>query len=207
MQHERPVVFLVDDDLSVLRSLSRALEIHGLEVKAFASAEEFLNAYNNEHGCLVLDLSLPEKGGFELQAELKQQECEIPIIFITGQGGIPDSVKALRAGAIDFLEKPFKTERLLVSIDEAVQRDALCRASMQQKHNMQKRISNLTNREVVVLKLLLERDEFPSSKEIARILDISHRTVEHHRSRLLEKIGASSVYELRTLLEGFHLND
>ena len=165
MPHERPVVFLVDDDLSVLRSLSRALEIHGLEVKAFASAEEFLNTYNNEHGCLVLDLSLPEKDGFELQAELKQQECEIPIIFITGQGGIPDSVKALRAGAIDFLEKPFKTERLLASIDEAVQRDALCRAGMQQKHNMQKRISSLTNREVVVLKLLCLLYTSPSPRD------------------------------------------
>jgi len=207
MQQERPVVFLVDDDQSVLKSLSRALQQHGLVVRAFASAEEFLNAYKNEHGCLVLDLSLPLKGGLELQAELKRQDCEIPIIFITGRGGISDSVKALRAGAIDFLEKPFRIEHLLESIDEAVKRDALARTSMQQRQNMQQRLSNLTNREVVVLKLLIQSDEIPSSKEIARILDISHRTVEHHRSRVLEKIGASSVWELKTFLDGIQFDE
>ena len=205
MQPESPVVFLVDDDPSVLRILPRALEPHGLEVQAFASAKEFLDKYNNEHGCLVLDLSLPEINGLQLQAELKRQKYEIPIIFITGHGGIPESVKALRAGAIDFLEKPFRTERLIESIDEAVKQDVYCRACLKQKNEMQQRLSGLTNRELVVLKLLVKGDDIPSSKQIARILDISHRTVEHHRARVLEKIGASSVWELRTNLEGFDL--
>ena len=207
MQPESPVVFLVDDDPSVLRILPRALEPHGLEVQAFASAKEFLDKYNNEHGCLVLDLSLPEINGLQLQAELKRQKYEIPIIFITGHGGIPESVKALRAGAIDFLEKPFRTERLIESIDEAVKQDVYCRACLKQKNEMQQRLSGLTNRELVVLKLLVKGDDIPSSKQIARILDISHRTVEHHRARVLEKIGASSVWELRTNLEGFDLLD
>ena len=127
--------------------------------------------------------------------------------FITGHGGIPESVKALRAGAIDFLEKPFRTERLIESIDEAVKQDVYCRACLKQKNEMQQRLSGLTNRELVVLKLLVKGDDIPSSKQIARILDISHRTVEHHRARVLEKIGASSVWELRTNLEGFDLLD
>ena len=205
MQSESPVIFLIDDDPSVLKTLPRALVPHGLEVEAFASAKEFLEKYDNEHGCLILDLSLPEINGLELQEELKRQECEIPIIFITGNGGIPESVKALRAGAVDFLEKPFRTERLIESIDEAVKLDFNCRARQKQKHAMQQRLSGLTNRELVVLRLLVQDDDIPSSKHIARILDISHRTVEHHRARVLDKIGASSVWELRTDLEGFDL--
>ncbi len=205
MQSEKPVVFLVDDDISVLKALPRALEAHGLEVRAYASAKEFLDNFNSEHGCLVLDLSLPETSGLELQAELKKQECEIPIIFITGHGGVPESVKALRAGAVDFLEKPFKTELLVKSIYEALQRDSVSREGLQEKQNMQKRLLTLTNRELVVLKLLIRDDEIPSSKEIARTLDISHRTVEHHRSRILEKIGVSSVWELKTNLNDFDL--
>jgi len=205
MEIESPVVFLVDDDPSVLKSLHRALESYGLEVRAFDSAKQFLNHYNKEHGCLILDLSLPGYDGLKLQAELNRQESGIPVIFITGHGGVPDSVKALRAGAVDFLEKPFRIERLLESINEAVQRDALSRERIRQKHEMQERLSSLTKREYSILKLLTESDEVPSSKEIARILGISHRTVEHHRSRVLEKIGVSSVWTLRTDLARFDL--
>ena len=205
MHLENPIVFLVDDDPLVLKAVPRALESHGLTVRAFSSAEEFLLEFNNEHGCLVLDLSLPETSGLELQAKLKQQECGIPVIFITGHGGIPESVKALRAGAIDFLEKPFRTERLVESIYEAVQQDAGCRERIKQKHEKQKRLSGLTNRELVVLKLLVKNADVPSSKEIAHVLDISHRTVEQHRSRILEKIGVSSVWELRADLDAFDL--
>ena len=207
MQMEYPVVFLVDDDPSILKTLPGALAAHGLEVRAYSSAQEFLNNFNCEHGCLVVDLNLPEVNGLELQDELKRIKCSLPIIFITGNGRVPDSVKALRAGAIDFLEKPFKTERLLKSINEAFQQDILNIERKNQQNSMRERVQSLTNREKLILKLLVESDEIPSSKEIARALDISHRTVEHHRSRVLEKIGVSSVWELRTQLKDFDLPD
>lgn len=194
---ERPIVFLVDDDLSVLKSLPRALEQYDLEVKAFSNAAEFLDRYNNEHGCLVLDLSLPEMNGLELQTELKRLEIAIPVIFITGHGGIPESVRALRAGAIDFIEKPFKTDVLLERIDEALKKDKKNRLLARERNEVRQRFSKLTDREQVVFKLLLEGEDVPSSKGMARTLNISHRTVEHHRSRILEKMNVSSVLELR----------
>jgi len=194
---ERPIVFLVDDDLSVLKSLPRALEQYDLEVRAFSNASEFLQSYGNEHGCLVLDLSLPEMNGLELQTELKRLEISIPVIFITGHGGITESVRALRAGAIDFIEKPFKTDVLLERIDEALKKDKKNRLLASERNEVLQRFSKLTHREKVVFKLLLESEEVPSSKGMARTLGISHRTVEHHRSRILEKMNVSSVLELR----------
>ena len=194
---DQPVVFLVDDDESVLRTLPRGLEQYKLEVRAFPSATAFLSEFNNEHGCLVLDLSLPDMNGLELQDELSRQGKQIPIIFITGHGGVPESVKAFRAGAVDFLEKPFRTELLLERIQEAILRDAKTKERMHRENELRRRIAKLTDREHDIFLLLLEGGGMPSSKEIARSLDISHRTVEHHRSRILEKMGVSSVLELR----------
>ena len=123
----------------------------------------------------------------------------LPVIFITGHGGIPESVKAIKAGAIDFLEKPFLTEVLLQRIEEAVSEDHLIRSSIKKQNEIRSRISRLTEREQDVFLILTNSDELPSSKEIAKQLGISHRTVEHHRSRILEKTQTRSILELQLL--------
>ena len=123
MAGDKPVVFLLDDEESVLSSLSRSLESYGYDVRSYSFAEEFLNNYNHEYGCLVLDLNLHVMNGFALQEELKRRQLHIPIIFMSGWGGVAESVEALRKGAIDFLEKPFRTERLVKSIEKAIKQD------------------------------------------------------------------------------------
>ncbi len=197
----KPVVFLVDDDPAILKALPRALRQHGLEVEAYSSATEFLAGYTDKPGCLVLDLSMPEMSGLELQTELARRQIVIPTIFITGHGGVPESVQALRAGAIDFLEKPFLPETLLQRIDEALAQDNRNRVRTQEVENIRSRFARLTDRERDVFRLLVESNPPPSSKVIARELDISHRTVEHHRSRILEKTRTASVPELRALVQ------
>ena len=195
----KPVVFLVDDDLSVLNTLTGSIEDYGFAVKAYSSALDFLSQYENEHGCLVLDLVLPEMDGHQLQAELARRGCDIPIIFITGHGAVADSVAAMRSGALHFLEKPFRTDVLLTSIKEGIEVDAKNKQRMEKESEMLQRIASLTDRERSVFDLLVGSDDPPSSKAIARAFGISHRTVEHHRSRILEKLGLNSVVELRSL--------
>lgn len=195
----KPVVFLVDDDPAILKVLPRALRRHGLEVEAFSSAVEFLESYENTPGCLVLDLSMPGMTGLELQNELNNRKLDIPIIFITGHGGVRQSVQALRAGAIDFLEKPFLPETLLQRIDEALLQDSKTRSRLQRDSDIRLQFSRLTVREYDVFRLLIESDNIPSSKVMARALGISHRTVEHHRSRMLEKTRTKSVAALLAL--------
>lgn len=192
-----PTIYLVDDDKTVLRALSRAIQQYDLEIKTYSSARLFLDSFNNESGCLVLDLSMPEMDGLELQAELARLKLSIPIIFITGHGGVAESVKALRDGAVDFLEKPFPIERLLDSIREALELDSQNRVRINKENDLRECIARLTARERDIYDLLIEAEEAPSSKEIARILSISHRTVEHHRSRILEKLRVHTVVELR----------
>jgi len=199
MAGDKPMVFLVDDDPAVLKALPRALRRHGLDVEAFSSAREFLASYADRPGCLVLDLSMPEMSGLELQQELIRLELEIPIIFITGHGGVPQSVQALRAGAVDFLEKPFLPQTLRQRIDEAIAQDKKTRVKAAHKKDIRLRFERLTEREYEVFRHLVDKDSAPSSKEIARTLGISHRTVEHHRSRILEKTATKSVQELKTL--------
>ncbi len=199
MAKNNPIVFLVDDDPSVLRTLPRALEYHGLTVHPFDSAKKFLESYNNQHGCLVLDLSMPEVSGLELQAELSERGITIPIIFITGHGGVTESVTAMRAGAVDFLEKPFLPEILLERISEATAKDFEIRQANDEKNTILSRFHKLTGRELEVYKLLIEGETVPSSKVIASELGISHRTVEHHRARILEKTICNSLPELRVL--------
>ncbi len=199
MSEENPIVFLVDDDPSILKTLSRALEEHGLRVKPFKSARKFLEGYDGQHGCLILDLSLPEMDGLELQAELKVRCIDIPIIFITGHGGVSESVQAIRSGAIDFLEKPFLPETLLLRINEALEIDQRDRVRKKKQNAIKDRFRKMTDREREVFQLLIEGQAVASSKVIAKSLGISHRTVEHHRGRILEKTLCASVPELRAL--------
>jgi len=191
------LVYLVDDEFSVRDSLALLIESTGQSVRSFASAEAFLNNYDPEQpGCLLLDVRMPSMSGLELQGELLKREIFIPIIFISGHAGIPDSAKAFRAGAVDFLEKPFDNEILLERIDEAIKKDIASREQFIEHREIQNRLDHLTLREQEVLSLIVRGH---SNKEIAKILDISNRTVEAHRASIMEKMQVKSLAELMVL--------
>lgn len=193
---EQPRVFLVDDDAAIRRSLSSLLLRRGISVDSFASAESFLEQYDAEmHGCLVLDLSMPGMSGLELQQALREKAARLPIIFITGDGNIPQSVQAIKSGAIDFLEKPFEIDTLFERIDEAFAQASMHRAEEEYRSSVRSRFDSLTERERDVMRLLIA-DAAASSKSIAATLGISHRTVDHHRARIMEKTRSRSVAEL-----------
>jgi two-component system response regulator FixJ len=199
-----PLVYLVDDEYAVRDSLGLLIESTGQTVRSFASAEAFLDNYDpKQPGCLLLDVRMPSMSGLELQAELLRREISIPIIFISGHAGIPDSAKAFRAGAVDFLEKPFDNETLLKRIEEALKKDSADREQINEHREIKKRLDHLTMREKEVLSLILQG---LSSKEIARLLNISNRTVEAHRASLMEKMQVKSLAELMVthpeMLEG-----
>jgi two-component system response regulator FixJ len=193
----QPMVFLVDDDEAVRDSLSLSLEMAGLAVTGYASAQAFLDSYDPaQPGCLVLDVRMPDMSGLELQEVLTARRTKIPIIFITGHGDVPMSVKAVKAGAVDFLEKPFKKEILLERIQEALAQDLQARRAEAEKRLVLSRFAHLTPREQEVMALVIVGK---SNKEIARELAISPRTVETHRARIMEKMEADSLPDLVTL--------
>jgi len=192
-----PIVFLVDDDPSIRKALPRALQMRGYQVEAFETAQSFLENYDiQQPGCLILDLSMPEMDGLELQERLAKHAPDLPIIFITGHGSIPHSVQALRAGALDFLEKPFRQDALIARIEEAFASHKVKANLKTDPSAIRERAARLTERETDVLRLLATAEEKVSNKAIARELDISHRTVEHHRARGMEKLGATTLPEL-----------
>lgn len=192
-----PIVFLVDDDPAIRKALPLALEKRGYQVDAYASAKEFLDNYlPHQAGCLVLDLSMPEMDGLELQDHLRKRAPDLPIIFITGHGNIPQSVQALRSGALDFLEKPFRQEALLSRIDEAFAGQKIKSDQRKDPAALREKAARLTDRETDVFRLLTRSETKLTNKEIARELDISHRTVEHHRARMMEKLEAATLPEL-----------
>ena len=196
MSGNRPdtLVYLVDDEFSVRDSLTLLIESTGQAVRSFASAEAFLNNYDPEQmGCLLLDVRMPNMSGLELQGELLRREISIPIIFISGHAGIPDSAKAFRAGAVDFLEKPFDNEMLLARIDEAIKKDIASKEQLIEYREIQNRLDHLTAREKEVLSLIVRGH---SNKEMAKMLDISNRTIEAHRASIMEKMHANSLAEL-----------
>ncbi len=195
--NRKTTVFLVDDDATVRDALSLFLEASGLVVSAYASAREFLRHYQPSWpGCMVLDIRMPGMTGLELQKVLKQRQIEIPIIFLTGHGDIPMSVKALKGGAVDFIEKPFKDEVLLDRIREAIAIDAHRRKITAQKMKIMHRYVQLTRREKQVLTYVISG---LSNKEIAKKLHVSHRTIDVHRARIMNKMEASSLPELVNL--------
>lgn len=194
---EGPFVFLVDDDADIRGSLSRALGLRGYSVKPYASAREFLETYDTRlSGCLILDYGMPEMNGLQLQKHLRDTGTRLPIIFITGHGGIPESVEAMKMGAIDFLEKPFKQSVLIERIDAALITDAQRRAATLQNSEVLSRYQSLTDREREIAVILTTSPGHNSSKEIARRLGISPRTVDHHRARILDKMDVGTVAEL-----------
>jgi FixJ family two-component response regulator len=202
---QESVVFLVDDDPIVLDALGLFLESSGLSVKALPSAQAFLGEYDPRcPGCLVLDIRMPGMSGMELQQILIERHIDIPIIFLTGHGDIPMSVKALKAGAVDFIEKPFNDEVLLSCIREAIAKDAQSRALDIEKAKILRRYEQLTRREKEVMGFVISGH---SNKEIAKELDISHRTIDVHRSRIMDKMEANSLPELVNMASMCALDD
>lgn len=190
-------VFLVDDDEDIRSSLSRALGKRGFQVETFASAEAFLDHYDGEaSGCLLLDYGMPQMNGLELQQHMINKGFSIPIIFITGHGGIPESVQAMKAGAVDFLEKPFRQKALVECINAAFETALTAKESEKKTKDLRIKFERLTDREKEIAELMVSNSSSTSSKDIGRLLDISPRTVDHHRARILEKMNLKSVTEL-----------
>lgn len=191
----RATIFIVDDDSAIRDSLGLSLRKAGFTVESYASAEDFLRIYKAERrGCiLLLDIRMPGMSGMELQKYLSEQGMEIPIIFVTGHGDVPTSVRAIKRGAVDFLEKPFSREDLISRIEEALEQDALMRDRSDANAVVLRRFERLTPREREVMTQVVSGK---ANKVIARELGMSYRTVETHRARVMEKMNARSLVEL-----------
>jgi len=198
MTADRQVVFVVDDDARVREALSSLLASAGLEVAVFASATEFLNADKPDAAaCLVLDLELPDIHGLELQKELAEREAP-PIVFITGHGDIPSSVKAMKAGAVEFLSKPFGDEDLLRAIGVAIALDRAERLKRSERTILKDRYDRLTPREREVLTFVVAGF---ANKQTAGELGTSEITIGVHRGQIMRKMGARSLAELVRLAD------
>ena len=199
MTKEEPIVFVVDDDVSVRNGLKRLIRSVGLEVETFASAEEFLDHdHPDKPSCLVLDVRMPGLSGLDLQEELAAQGLEMPIIFVTGHGDVRMSVRAMKAGAVDFLEKPFDDQDLLDAIQGAIERDRLAREEHAEVADILRRIESLTPREYEVFTLVITG---MLNKQIAAELGASEKTIKVHRARVMQKMQVVSIAELVRLAE------
>jgi FixJ family two-component response regulator len=190
----QPTVFIVDDDPSFRDSLQFLLGAANLEVRSFPSARDFLEGADPEApGCLLLDVRMPGMSGLDLQHELANAEISLPIIFITGHGTVPMSVRAMKAGAVDFLEKPFDEQDLLNAVQQAIEQDRQARMERDELREIQKRISSLTAREYEVFTFLASGMR---NKQVAYRLGTTERTIKAHRSRIMEKTKAESLADL-----------
>jgi len=195
MNNPNPTIFVVDDDPSVRIGLERLLRSTGYNVEIYGSAQEFLETTPDCPGpaCLVLDVRMPDIDGLELQDQLRRREYTMPIVFITGHGDIPMSVKAIKTGAIDFLTKPFDEADLLKAVQEALKKDVANRGAMNERQNILQRVKSLTPREYEILTYVITG---MLNKHIAYHLTISEKTVKVHRGRIMEKLEIHSVAEL-----------
>jgi FixJ family two-component response regulator len=191
---EQPIVFVVDDDAPTRQALARLFYSVQLRVEVFSSAQEFLRSKRPDGpSCLVLDVRLPGLSGLDFQTELTNADIRIPIVFITGHGDIPMSVRAMKAGAVDFLLKPFRDQDLLDAVASAIQRDQARRDGEKMIADLRTRVSSLTPRERQIMALVASG---LLSKQIAAQIDVSEITVKVHRSHLMKKMGARSVADL-----------
>lgn len=194
LKPDTPVTFVVDDDEAVRDALALHLDLAGLAVRPCASAAAFLAAADPaQPGCAVIDIRMPGMDGLELQQEMIRRGLTLPVIIITGHGDVPAAVRAFRAGAVDFLQKPFDEDLLIARVREAHDRDRVARRADGEAAEIRRRLELLSPREREVLSLVAQG--LPN-KLIARQLDIGIRTVETHRARVLEKMGARNASEL-----------
>jgi len=189
-----PTVFVVDDDPAILRALSRLLKEAGYGVQTYSTAQALLEQHDPTiPGCLVLDVALPELNGLQLQQRLNDAGHERFVVFITGHGDVPSSVQAMKAGAVDYLTKPFDDTALLAAVAVAVEKDRHARERRQQFQSIQSRIASLTHREHEVLQGVIAGR---LNKQIAADLGIAEKTIKVHRHRVMEKMRAASLAEL-----------
>ena len=204
MIEAEPIVFVVDDDLSVRRSTERLLRTAGLKVQTFTSAREFLkNPPPEGPACLVLDVRMPGLSGIELQRELTQCGIQIPIIFITAHGDIPMTVRAMKAGAVEFLTKPFRSRGLLDAVRAAIERDRSAHKERSETEELRQRYEQLTPREREVMPLVAAG---LLNKQVAGELATTERTIKFHRAHIMQKMGAESLADLVRMVEKLRIS-
>jgi len=193
-KNDIPVIYLVDDDEAVRDSLGMLFRSIGLKHEAYPSALDFLEHYDpSQHSCLVADIRMPGLSGLELQQRLNEQNAELPIIFITGHGDVPMAVTAMKSGAADFIQKPFRDQDLIDRIHKGLEQDRDRRASRAEQDEIRARIALLTPREGEVMQRVVRGQ---ANKVIAMDLGVSQRTVELHRARVMRKLKMRSLAEL-----------
>jgi FixJ family two-component response regulator len=194
MAEERAIVFVIDDDPSMRLALEDLVSTVGLEVRTFAAPQEFLQSKPPDApGCLVLDVRLPGMSGLTFQKELAKEGLALPVIFITGHGDIPMSVRAMKAGAVEFLSKPFHDQDLLDAVHAAIESDRIRRLEAMRVAELRKRFATLTEREQQIMTLVVTGR---ANKQIAAELSVSEMTVKVHRGQVMRKMHAGSLPEL-----------
>jgi len=199
MMTEQPHVWIVDDESDVLEGLTLLLQSADYSVVPCRGGRDLLDRLDEKStGCIVLDLRMPDMGGLEVQRELGRRGCRIPVVFLSGHGDIPIAVEAIRAGAIDFLEKPVRDTQLFASVERALDEDRRRRSGATGRNNARDLLDSLSPREAEVAELIIEGLK---TAEIAERLDLSPRTVEMHRARLLRRLGARTSAEAVRIIQ------